>query len=40
LDGPEVGIYQIRDGKIARSQMFHANSAGVARILERAATGH
>jgi hypothetical protein len=28
-----------RDGKIVRSQMFHADSAGVARFLERAATG-
>jgi hypothetical protein len=26
-------------GKIVRSQMFHADSAAVARFLERAATG-
>jgi hypothetical protein len=35
LHGPEVGIYQIRDGKIVRSQMFHADSAGGAQPARR-----
>jgi uncharacterized protein len=36
LDGPEVGIYEIRGGKVVRSRMFHADSAAVAGFLERA----
>jgi ketosteroid isomerase-like protein len=36
FDAPEVGIYQIRAGKIVRSQMFHADSADVLDFLERA----
>lgn len=36
LDGPEVGVYEIRGEKIVRSQMFHADSAAVARFLENA----
>jgi hypothetical protein len=38
-DRSEVGIYQVRDHKIVRSQMFDADSAGVARLSERTATG-
>jgi uncharacterized protein len=33
LDAPEVGIYQVRDRRVARSQMFHADSAAVAQFL-------
>jgi ketosteroid isomerase-like protein len=29
LDAPEVGIYQVRDGKVVRSQMFHADTAAL-----------
>jgi ketosteroid isomerase-like protein len=36
LESPEVGIYETRGGKIVRSQMFHADSAAVARFLEGA----
>jgi ketosteroid isomerase-like protein len=36
LDGAEVGVYSIRDGKVVRSQMFHADSAAVVQFLERA----
>jgi ketosteroid isomerase-like protein len=36
FDGAEVGIYEIRAGKIVRSQMFHADSAAVLGFLERA----
>jgi ketosteroid isomerase-like protein len=39
LDVPEVGVYVIRAGKIVRSQMFHADSAAVARFWE-AHTAH
>jgi uncharacterized protein len=35
LDAPEVSIYEVRDGKIVRSQMFHADSAAVAQFLAR-----
>jgi ketosteroid isomerase-like protein len=33
LDLPEVGVYHVRDGKVVRSQMFHADSAAVAQFL-------
>ncbi|MGH3557449.1 MAG: nuclear transport factor 2 family protein [Mycobacterium sp.] len=36
LDALEVSIYQIRDGRVARSQMFHADSAAVAQFLHDA----
>lgn len=36
LDAPEVSIYQVREGRVVRSQMFHADSAAVARFLARA----
>ena len=36
LDAPEVGIYQVRDGRVLRSQMFHADSAALAQFLARA----
>jgi hypothetical protein len=32
-DRSEVGIYQIRDGKNARSQTFHADPAGRGALL-------
>ena len=38
-DRSEAGTTKIRDGKIVRSQMFDADSARVARFLERATTG-
>ena len=37
LDAPEVSMYQVRDGRVARSQMFHADSAKVAQFLADAA---
>lgn len=36
LDAPEVSIYQVQDGRVARSQMFHADSAAVAQFLHEA----
>jgi ketosteroid isomerase-like protein len=37
FDAPEIGVYQVRDGKVVRSQMFHADSTAVARFLTDAA---
>jgi len=39
LDGAEVGVYEIRDGKVVRSQMFHADPASLLSFLERARRG-
>jgi ketosteroid isomerase-like protein len=36
LDEPVVGIYQVRDGKFARAQMFHYDTAKIVDFLERA----
>jgi ketosteroid isomerase-like protein len=33
IDAPEVGIYQVRDERVVRSQMFHADSAAVIGFL-------
>jgi ketosteroid isomerase-like protein len=38
LDEPEVSVYEVRDGKVVRSQMFHADSARVGEFLARPAT--
>jgi ketosteroid isomerase-like protein len=40
FDAPEVGIYRIRDGRVAASQMFHADSAAVIRFLSKAPVGN
>ena len=40
FDAPEVGIYRIRDGRVAASQMFHADSAAVIRFLSEALVGN
>ena len=39
FDAPEVGIYQVRDERVVRSQMFHADSAAVLRFLLDAGPG-
>jgi hypothetical protein len=36
LDATEVGVYEVRGGRIVRSQMFRADSGAVARFLEEA----
>jgi uncharacterized protein len=36
FDAPEVGVYQVREGRVARSQMFHADSAAVVAFLTNA----
>jgi uncharacterized protein len=33
FDAPEVGVYQVRDDRVVRSQMFHADSAAVTEFL-------
>jgi ketosteroid isomerase-like protein len=33
FDAPEVGIYRVRDSRVARSQMFHADSAALIDFL-------
>jgi ketosteroid isomerase-like protein len=35
-DAPVVGIYEVRDGKFARAQMFHYDTAALVDFLERA----
>jgi uncharacterized protein len=34
FDAPEVGVYQVRGGRVVRSQMFHADSAAVVDFLD------
>jgi ketosteroid isomerase-like protein len=39
IDAPEVGIYRIRDNRVANSQMFHADSAALVDFLSNVAVG-
>jgi uncharacterized protein len=36
FDAPVVGVYEVRDGKFARAQMFHYDTAAVVDFLARA----
>jgi ketosteroid isomerase-like protein len=36
FDGAVLGLYQVRDGKLARGQMFYFDEAAVVRFLARA----
>jgi ketosteroid isomerase-like protein len=36
FDAPVVAIYEVRDGKFARAQMFHYDTAALVGFLERA----
>lgn len=36
LESPEVGVYELRDGRIARSRMFHFDTAALRRFLDDA----
>jgi len=38
FDGEALGLYQMRDGKLARAQMFYFDTAAVASFLARAIT--
>jgi len=37
FENPCIGLYQVRDGKLARAQMFHYDTAAILAFLERAA---
>jgi uncharacterized protein len=36
FESPVLGLYEVRDGKFARAQMFHYDTAAVLAFLERA----
>jgi ketosteroid isomerase-like protein len=36
LDAPVLGLYHVRDGKLARAQMFHFDTAAIMRFLAKA----
>lgn len=36
-ESPVLGLYEVRDGKLARAQMFHYDTAAILAFLERAA---
>jgi uncharacterized protein len=37
FESPVLGLYEVRDGKLARAQMFHYDTAAILAFLERAA---
>lgn len=37
FEAPVMGLYEVRDGKFARAQMFHYDTAAILAFLERAA---
>jgi ketosteroid isomerase-like protein len=37
FESPVLALYEVRDGKFARAQMFHYDTAGLLAFLERAA---
>jgi ketosteroid isomerase-like protein len=39
FESPVLGLYEVRDGKLARAQMFHYDTAAILAFLERAAAG-
>jgi ketosteroid isomerase-like protein len=36
FESPVLGLYEVRDGKLARAQMFHYDTAAIVAFLERA----
>jgi hypothetical protein len=38
FEGPVMGLYGVRDGKLARAQMFHYDTAAILAFLDRAAS--
>jgi ketosteroid isomerase-like protein len=38
FESPVLGLYEVRDGKFARAQMFHYDTAAILAFLERAAS--
>ena len=39
FESPVLGLYEVRDGKFARAQMFHYDTAAVVAFLDRAGAG-
>lgn len=39
FESPVIGLYEVRDGKFARAQMFHYDTAGILAFLDRAGRG-
>ncbi|HKW26930.1 MAG TPA: nuclear transport factor 2 family protein [Terriglobales bacterium] len=39
FEGEVLGLYRLRDGKLARAQMFYFDTVAVVQFLERAARG-
>jgi uncharacterized protein len=39
FDKPCIGLYRVRDGKLARAQMFHYDTAAISDFLRRAQAG-
>jgi ketosteroid isomerase-like protein len=37
FESPVLGLYEVRDGKLARAQMFHWDTAAIRAFLDRAA---
>jgi ketosteroid isomerase-like protein len=37
FESPVLGLYEVRDGKFLRAQMFHYDTAAIKAFLERAA---
>ena len=40
FESPVLGLYEVRDGKFARAQMFHFDTAAIVAFLERASDAH
>jgi ketosteroid isomerase-like protein len=40
FESPVLGLYEVRDGKFARAQMFHFDTAAILSFLERASSAH
>jgi uncharacterized protein len=38
FESPVLGLYEVREGKFARAQMFHYDTAAILAFLERAAS--
>jgi ketosteroid isomerase-like protein len=39
FEAPVLALYQVRDGRFARAQMFHFDTAAILEFLERAGNG-
>jgi hypothetical protein len=39
IEGEVLGLYRLRDGKLARAQMFYFDTVAVANFLKKATSG-